>query len=753
MLALCRTHPVVRLLCLKPSIYSAPRVVSVFYRPLYTTDPNTIKANPAVSTPSPDGKRRAKKQPGVPKHTFQQNSAGLPSTSSTESLESTRTKKKRKKVAAAAKAEATAVKAATKAKADAEEEAAAVAEALMENRATNAPRVPSSLNYFLSSDPFAKSVDNESLEPKEGTGEKAAESMTKAPRAIEFPDWLQPQQSPPSFRKKSVKRPVSSLREKLMAVGNWKNIVTNELKYEKVLPPGETPPVPHLAHGLDRALFNPGVHYLQDPRSKVFNFDPYLKRITPPADFDYSALAPYITSSKDETLWSMAKDMGKRYVGSTSSTTSVLSHFYFVISGWKPVDLSPLSSAFKDEVLCRLHYINARTLQLTMDVDSINSDVYATTFNRASRAPASIFLRYKEGVYAIDVDKSYDVNETILSVLGKSMEKMLTLPPSEFERYRKENSAQLTEQEKNQPETYAYGQIGNFLLRSQLDCQDERLPNKIFDLKTRAVIPIRLDQQNYADYGGYQLKRSHGLFESFEREYYDMIRSAFLKYSFQARMGHMDGVFVAFHNTSRIFGFQYISLDEMDARLYGNSVMGEKAFATSIKLLNEVLNTATEKYPEKTLRLSFDTHYVMPRMNIFVEVVPDIHGEPQVPANEPSSTFFTTGTDKFEPFQTLAKYRLMAFSTVNGERSLEPVSLDPHGDDQWDVHYNCEEAEGSPQDIRNEFRKMRMRQAEYLSTPEHEYPLLKKVRTISKEGLQDEDEDEKDLVIYRPWEQ
>lgn len=61
----------------------------------------------------------------------------------------------------------------------------------------------------------------------------------------------------------------------------------------------------------------------------------------------------------------------------------------------------------------------------------------------------------------------------------------------------------------------------------------------------------------------------------------------------------MDGVFVAFHNTSRVFGFQYISLEEMDARLFGNSVMGEQAFVNSIKLLNDVLNIATEKHPEK----------------------------------------------------------------------------------------------------------------------------------------------------------
>lgn len=42
--------------------------------------------------------------------------------------------------------------------------------------------------------------------------------------------------------------------------------------------------------------------------------------------------------------------------------------------------------------------------------------------------------------------------------------------------------------------------------------------------------------------------------------FYDMSRSAFLKYSMQVRIGDMDGIFVAYHNTARIFGFQYISL-------------------------------------------------------------------------------------------------------------------------------------------------------------------------------------------------
>lgn len=72
-------------------------------------------------------------------------------------------------------------------------------------------------------------------------------------------------------------------------------------------------------------------------------------------------------------------------------------------------------------------------------------------------------------------------------------------------------------------------------------------------MKTRAVIPIRMDQANYTvfifiysneplagkqlmlnivqqNYVGYSLVKQQGMLESFEREYYDMIRAAFLKY-------------------------------------------------------------------------------------------------------------------------------------------------------------------------------------------------------------------------------
>ena len=68
-------------------------------------------------------------------------------------------------------------------------------------------------------------------------------------------------------------------------------------------------------------------------------------------------------------------------------------------------------------------------------------------------------------------------------------------------------------------------------MRSQLDCVDPRLPGTgVFDIKTRACLPVRLDVINYEENSGYLIRQMHGTLESFEREYYDLIRSAFLKY-------------------------------------------------------------------------------------------------------------------------------------------------------------------------------------------------------------------------------
>ncbi|OBT67168.1 hypothetical protein VE03_02664 [Pseudogymnoascus sp. 23342-1-I1] len=342
------------------------------------------------------------------------------------------------------------------------------------------------------------------------------------------------------------------------------------------------PPVPGVVCGLERVLFNQGVYRLRDPHTRVYNFDPYLESITPVKEFDYNALKEYITSSRDKILIDTAVAEGSKYTGSTSSMTSALAHFHYLLSKWRPVNHDQLSRGFPNPL---------------------------ASFTAIQRAPAGIFLRRRDGVYAIDANKGFDTSN-VLQWLGKSMEKFLTSDKEEYIKYRKENSHTLTDDDKNSPESYHYTTFGDFLMRSQLDAHDARLPGTgMYDLKTRAVISIRRDATDYEEGLGYEITSRHGEYDSYEREYYDMARSAFLKYSLQVRMGRMDGIFVAFHNTERIFGFQYLPLTEMDQSLHGstNTTLGDSEFKVSLDLLNKVLDRATKKFPGESLEIQFET--------------------------------------------------------------------------------------------------------------------------------------------------
>jgi hypothetical protein len=394
---------------------------------------------------------------------------------------------------------------------------------------------------------------------------------------------------PDTKRKREAKKPAEgedenkppapmSLKDALLGPG--KKDKATDLKIEHATPEDfafepvevDMPAVPMLAYGLDRVLFNPGVYRLQDPRSGVYNFDPYLEKIMPVEEFDFDALSEYKTSSKDEDLLAITRKLGIKYTGSTSSMSGVLQHFHFLLSAHRRLDHSMLSRNFPSP-----------------------NDKYS----RITTGPDAVFLRYKNGVYAIDADKTYDT-PNVMSWLGHSMEKLLTTERSEFERYRRSSSEE-TPDEGDSARCFHYSRQGSVLMRSQLDARDPRLPGAgIFDLKTRAVVSIRMNHKQYEQGLGYQLRYAQGEWESFEREFYDMTRATMLKYSLQVRMGRMDGIFVAYHNIERIFGFQYLSLAEMDQVLHGQSdtCLGDQEFKMSVGLMEEIMNKATEKFPE-----------------------------------------------------------------------------------------------------------------------------------------------------------
>lgn len=307
----------------------------------------------------------------------------------------------------------------------------------------------------------------------------------------------------------------------------------------------------------------------------------------------------------------MTKATRQKYAGSTSSLGPTLAHLYFLVSRFRGVTPRNVSHAFQKE---------------------------SKNFTQASRQPAITTISPSDGVFAVDATK-LDSNYNVLSDLGTILEKIFTSPKGALDEYlRHEHATHIVEdaaastmpehplvtvgtvppdsgansenptksapdstldsslasaKEDRKPEAYRFSKVGDLLVRSQLDCFHPNLSRKVFDLKTRATVAVRLDVSNYKDYVGYKLTRYRGLFSSYEREYYDMIRSAFLKYSFQVRLGRMDGIMVAYHNTDEIFGFQYIPLSEIDICVFGNSVMGRASFSLCVQLLNVILNKVT----------------------------------------------------------------------------------------------------------------------------------------------------------------
>jgi hypothetical protein len=316
----------------------------------------------------------------------------------------------------------------------------------------------------------------------------------------------------------------------------------SDIKYQKISMPNSHE-LPKLEHKLSRALFSPGVHYLQDPRSKVYNFDPYLSEILPIDQFDFDSITKFVSSSKDKTLAAVTTEHNAKYYCSTSSMTGVLSHMHYTLSNFRPQSLL--------EFTRHIRYGYGKP-------------------TRGAQLPASVIVRKNGSIYSIDSEKSTD-REMILSLMGNSLERMLTQTAEEFEKYKIDESSGkssiMTEKEAN---VYHYAKMNDFIMRSQLDCIDERLPGTgTFDLKTRAVSAVRFDIAKVErDSTGYQILKTHGTYESFEREQLELVKSTLLKYGLQARIGDMDGIFVAYHNTVRMFGFEYFPLEKIDEILH-----------------------------------------------------------------------------------------------------------------------------------------------------------------------------------------
>lgn len=68
----------------------------------------------------------------------------------------------------------------------------------------------------------------------------------------------------------------------------------------------------------------------------------------------------------------------------------------------------------------------------------------------------------------------------------------------------------------------------------------------------------------------------------------------------------MDGIFVAYHNTVRCLGFQYLPLSELDQRLFGSTEIATQVFSLCVGVLERILDEASSMFPGKEVSLTIN---------------------------------------------------------------------------------------------------------------------------------------------------
>jgi hypothetical protein len=60
------------------------------------------------------------------------------------------------------------------------------------------------------------------------------------------------------------------------------------------------------------------------------------------------------------------------------------------------------------------------------------------------------------------------------------------------------------------------------------------------------------------------------------------------------KIGRMQGAAIAYHNTQKVFGFEYIKLEDMENRVFGCKEFSDIVFNSSLCLLEKVLDYVIE---------------------------------------------------------------------------------------------------------------------------------------------------------------
>lgn len=85
----------------------------------------------------------------------------------------------------------------------------------------------------------------------------------------------------------------------------------------------------------------------------------------------------------------------------------------------------------------------------------------------------------------------------------------------------------------------------------------------------------------------------------------------------------MEGAFISYHNTKKIYGFEYIKLEDMQRRIFGNSNFSDIIFKSSIRLLECIFDRVLLDFggESNNLKIGFFANEWKNSLDVFVEIL------------------------------------------------------------------------------------------------------------------------------------
>lgn len=240
-------------------------------------------------------------------------------------------------------------------------------------------------------------------------------------------------------------------------------------------------------------------------------------------------IPPYTKPSNDSLLLEFARRSSSKYVMSTSTISSCMMHLFYMYQNFSNPRQTCTSNTMAG---VSGKYMVSQRKPTTCILRKISDSVPGHGSTGASST----------AIWAMDSDTTpINPDSEILMFLGKVLERMYTMEVDDFESLLIKSKQKLDKIAPLEEDYHRFMKVNDDIcLRSQIDCKSvlEDGSTIVYEIKTRAVAPIRYDMKFYESFLDYRIDRVVGPHSSFEREYFDLIRGGFLKYYFQLRIGN-----------------------------------------------------------------------------------------------------------------------------------------------------------------------------------------------------------------------